>query len=187
VSEDTKMATSTRTSYEPTPSERIVSYEPPSDGATDASHVAVDVAALLGRTLLSAIFLISGVHKLMAWHETAAQMENEGMVAVPFFLGAAVVLELAGGLSVLMGFHARLGATALIVFLIPTTVIYHDFWTFQGEQQQMQLIHFMKNLAIIGGLAILAAFGPGRLAVTSIQEKLDAPCKPHEDRELTHG
>jgi len=115
----------------------------------------------LGRVLLSAIFIISGIHKMTAWQATAEQMSSEGMVAVPLFLAGAIVFELGGGLSVLLGCWGRLGALMLVIFLIPTTLIFHDFWTYEGQQQQMQMIHFMKNSAILGGLLVLLSFGSG--------------------------
>jgi len=122
-------------------------------------------AAVVGRVLLSAIFLMSGLHKITAWSQTASGMKAEGMVAVPVFLAGAIVLELAGGLSVLLGFKARFGALLLIVFLIPTTLIFHDFWQYSGDQMQNQMQHFMKNLAILGGLFIVLALGAGGVSV----------------------
>jgi putative oxidoreductase len=116
---------------------------------------------LIGRVLLSAIFLMSGVHKITAWSDTAERMSSEGMVMVPVWLAAAMLCEICGGLSILLGWWTRVGATVLILFLIPTTVIFHDFWTYEGAQQQMQMINFMKNLAILGGLFVLLAAGGG--------------------------
>lgn len=119
----------------------------------------------IGRILLSVIFLMSGVHKLTAWQSTAGRMAEQGMVAVHLFLAGAVILELGGGLSLLLGFRTKLGAVALIVFLIPTTVIFHDFWSHSGSEQQLQMIHFMKNIAILGGLFMTAGAGAGCCSV----------------------
>jgi putative oxidoreductase len=118
-------------------------------------------APLVGRILLSAIFLMSGAQKLMNWEQTAQQMEGRGMVAVQLFLVGAVLFELGGGLSVLTGYWARLGALALIVFLIPTTFIFHNYWTYGGQEQMNQMAHFMKNLAILGGLFMVLGLGSG--------------------------
>jgi putative oxidoreductase len=120
-----------------------------------------NTAAFVGRVLLSLIFLMSGVHKLTAWPETAAQMEAEGLPAVQVLLPIAVAAEIVGGLALLLGCFARLGALGLILFLIPTTLVFHDFWTYSGDEQQQQMIHFMKNLAILGGLFVVLGFGPG--------------------------
>jgi len=114
-----------------------------------------------GRVLLSLIFVLSGLNKIANWSGTAQYMASKGMVAVPFFLGMAILFELVGGLSVLTGFKARWGALALVLFLIPVTAIFHNFWAFEGMERQMQMIHFMKNLAIMGGLLSIVARGAG--------------------------
>jgi putative oxidoreductase len=123
------------------------------------------LTAPLGRLLLSAIFLLSGANKLMQWEQTAGQMRGEGMVYVPLFLVAAVVFELGGGLSLLLGLKARLGALALIAFLVPVTLIFHDFWQYQGDAQMTQMIHFMKNSAILGGLLAVLTHGAGPVSI----------------------
>ncbi|MEX1026655.1 MAG: DoxX family protein [Candidatus Paceibacterota bacterium] len=120
---------------------------------------------LVGRILLSAIFIMSGVHKVFSWNQTSEQMANEGMVMIPLFLVGAILCEVGGGLSVLLGCWARVGAMVLIAFLIPTTLIFHDFWTYEGQEQQMQMAHFMKNLAIMGGLVLVLSFGAGPISV----------------------
>jgi putative oxidoreductase len=119
------------------------------------------LTALFGRIFLSAIFLMSGFAKITDWSGTAAHMDKEGMTAIPVFLAGAILLEIGGGLLILLGLWTRLGAAALIVFLVPATLIFHDFWTFEGQQRQQQMIQFMKNLALMGGLLMVAALGPG--------------------------
>lgn len=116
---------------------------------------------LLGRALLALIFLVSALHKLAAWQATVAYMASRGMPAAPAFLVAAVALEIAGSLSLLLGFRARVGAALLIAFLVPTTLVFHCFWTMTGAERQVNMIMFLKNLAIMGGLLLVAAFGPG--------------------------
>ena len=122
------------------------------------------LTAPLGRMLLTAVFLMSGANKVVHWSQTADQMTKEGMVAVPFFLAMAVLFEVGGGLSVLLGVKARLGAFALIVFLVPVTLIFHDFWQYQGQAQMQQTIHYAKNLAIVGGLLAVLTHGAGPIS-----------------------
>ena len=117
------------------------------------------ILAILGRLLLSAIFISSGYHKITEWDQTGDFMAAKGLPLVPVLLAGAILFEIVGGLSVVVGFKARIGAAMLIVFLIPTTVIFHDFWSYEDPQEQ--LINFMKNLAILGGLIQIAAVGPG--------------------------
>jgi putative oxidoreductase len=114
-------------------------------------------ASRLGRLGLGAIFLASGSGKLADLSGTAAYMHSAHMVAVPFFLAAAIAMELLGGLSIITGFMARWGALVLIVFLVPATLIFHNFWAFQGMERQMQTIQFLKNLSICGGLLYLSS------------------------------
>jgi putative oxidoreductase len=112
---------------------------------------------LIARIFLSLIFLSSLAGKLGNFQGTAAYMQKMGMTfATEFFLFGAIVLLAAGGLSVLLGYRAKIGAVLLLVFLIPATLIFHtDF------ADRIQMIMFMKNLAIMGGLLMITAYGSG--------------------------
>ena len=120
---------------------------------------------VVGRILLALIFLMSGINKVLNWEGTEGYMASVGMPMVTLFLIGAVVLEIGGSLSVIAGFKARWGALALIVFTIPTTLIFHAYWAVDPAQMQIQQIMFMKNLAMVGGLLIVMAFGAGPLSV----------------------
>ena len=132
---------------------------------TSPSAAAQRFVPLLGRILLSAIFLLSGAGKIMDWPGTEGMMAKHNMPLVPLFLVGAIAVELSGGVSVLLGCKARLGAVLLFLFLIPTTLIFHNFWTFEGPQQKVQMINFLKNLAIMGGLAMVVGFGSGPMSL----------------------
>ncbi len=119
---------------------------------------------LLGRILLAAIFVQSGVGKVLHPAMTQGYMEKAGMPLAGMFLVLAILAELGGSLSVLLGLLTRWGATVLIIFMIPTTLIFHGH---VGEQ--MQMIMFMKNVSMTGGLLILLANGAGKW---SIDERL---------------
>jgi len=124
-------------------------------------------AVLLGRIFLSLIFVMSGFSKIGGWEQTAGYMASKGMPLVPLFLVAAILIEVLGGLSVLLGLKAKIGAAALIVFLIPASLIFHNFWTLEGMEQQIQMIMFMKNIAIIGGLLLVIGLGSGPLSLNN--------------------
>lgn len=133
-----------------------------------------NVAPLLGRLLLSPIFIFSAVQKVMSWEDTAARMTEQGMPedAVPYLLAGAIAFEGLGGVMALLGVWTRLGAFLLIVFLIPTTALFHDFWTLTDQAEWMnQMQHFMKNLTILGGLFLLLGFGPGGISVDGRKRK----------------
>ncbi len=125
-------------------------------------------AWLSGRILLSVIFLISGVMKIVAFPDVEKGMAAHGMPAVPFFLVCAIIVELLGGLSVLLGYKARLGALVLAAYLIPVTLVMHGFWTAEGAAMQNQFTHFLKNVAIIGGLLVVVGGGAGPASIDAL-------------------
>jgi putative oxidoreductase len=116
--------------------------------------------SLLGRILLSQIFLAAVFGKITGPATTQHYMAAYGMPMTGFFLVCAIIVELGGGLSVLLGYKTRWGATILALFLIPVTLIFHTKFS-----DQTQVIMFMKNLAIIGGLLTLTVAGPGPISV----------------------
>ena len=123
---------------------------------------------LIGRILLGAIFLISGISKIADPQGTQQYMQAMGMTwATTLFYVGAIVIEVGGGLSLLLGYWTRAGALALMLFMIPTTLIFHTNF---GDQNQM--IHFLKNLAMFGGLFYVAAYGAGPL---SLDARLGGP------------
>ena len=133
-------------------------------------------AALLGRLLLCAIFFESGFGKLTGWERTRQVMEARGMPAAQLGLPVAVVAELAGGLALLLGLRVRVGAVVLLAFLVPATFYFHNFWTYPAEQARGQMIHFFKNLAIMGGLLTVAAHGAGAWSLDARrQSKFPSP------------
>lgn len=126
---------------------------------------------LTARILMSQIFLISGVMKIVDWSGTEEQMAGRGMFWIPLFHIAAILVELGAGLALLLGFKARLAALTLFLFLIPVTLTFHNFWTYPPEQQKMQMIMFMHNLTLMGGLLLVMTFGAGPLSVGDKQRR----------------
>jgi putative oxidoreductase len=121
------------------------------------------VAALIGRVLLVLIFLNSGIGKITNFEGTAQFMAKAGMPMTSFFLMGAIVFELWGSLSILIGYYTRFGTLLLILFLIPTTLIFHGHI---GDR--MQAINFMKNASMLGGLLLLLANGPGVISLDQL-------------------
>lgn len=130
--------------------------------ATPAPSITVrDAAALAGRVLLAAIFVLSGVTKLGAVDGTIGYIASVGLPFAGAIFYAVVALEILGGLMLVAGLKTRLAAVALGAFSILAAVTFHaDF------ADQNQMIHFLKNLALAGGMLQVAAFGPGRLALS---------------------
>ena len=135
------------------------------------------VFELLGRVSLSLIFLLSCVNKILNWDAShdflvgglsswqghAADVIQIQQVVqfllplTPLLLIIGTLFEGVGGLLILLGIKSKLGATLLILFLIPATLIFHPFWAIQGPDRELQMILFLKNLAIFGGLCLMMA------------------------------
>jgi len=118
--------------------------------------------AFLGRAMIVTIFLMSAVgNKIPKFNDVAGYMAAEGVPQPKILLAGAIAFLILGGLSVLLGYKARLGALLLLVFLAAATYYFHDFWKAPAEKQQTELIQFMKNLALMGTMVFLIANGPG--------------------------
>jgi putative oxidoreductase len=120
---------------------------------------------LVGRCLLGLLFIVSGIGKITGYSATAGYMAGHGLPFVSLLLPLTILVELGGGLMLVVGWRARWAALVLFLFLIPTTVIFHNFWAVPVEQIQGQKIHFLKNLAIMGGMLYVTVFGSGPLSV----------------------
>ena len=118
-----------------------------------------------GRTLLSLMFIISGWGKITGFAGTAGYMESAGMSFPQLLLVGAIIVELGGGLMLLFGWKARVAALAMFLFIIPATLIFHNFWAADAANAQNQMIHFMKNVTIMGGMLYVMAFGAGPLSL----------------------
>lgn len=125
-------------------------------------EVLQNLLLLLGRICLSAVFLWAGTAKLLNWKGTVEYMKMKGMPTS--LLPAAVLLQIVGGVSVLLGYQARIGAALLIVFLIPAAVKMHNFWDVTGPEKVTEKTLFMKDVATLGGLLLILAWGAGRFA-----------------------
>ncbi|HUH05747.1 MAG TPA: DoxX family protein [Kofleriaceae bacterium] len=125
------------------------------------------MAVALGRVFLALIFVVSALNKLMNWEQPAAAIADTGLTPASLFLAAAIALELVGGILLLTGLYTRIGVLLLMAFLIPTTLIMHDFWTLEGAERQLQAAQFLENVSILGGLLVVLGVGAGGLSVDS--------------------
>jgi putative oxidoreductase len=127
-------------------------------------------APLAGRILLCTIFILSGLTKFMDWQGTAHHMASKNLPLIPVLLPLAAIVEIAGGLAIVLGVRARLAALVLFFYLIPTSFIFHNFWAYTGAEHMNQMHHFLKNFAIMGGLALLVGLGPGQISLDARNE-----------------
>ncbi len=115
---------------------------------------------LLGRLFFALIFLVAGPNHFAS--QTIAYAASQGVplasIAVPF----SGLLAILGGLSVLLGYRAKIGAWLIALFLVGVTPMLHNFWTVTDPMmRQMQMIMFMKNVSMLGGALLITQFGPG--------------------------
>lgn len=142
-------------------------------------HLIQRLIAFIGRFFLSLIFISSGFHQIMNWPDTRQILTNvlndwtfitlntpffhslfsESLSSVTLLLAGAIFCQVIGGLSILLGIRVRLGAFLLILFIVPVTVLFHHFWLMQDPDRQTEMIEFMKNASILGGLLLLLAYG----------------------------
>ncbi len=124
-------------------------------------NLAKQFAPVTGRALLALIFVLSGFNKIGGFAGTAGYMASKGLPMAEVLLVLTIIIELGGGLLIMLGWQARWAAAAIFLFLIPVTLVFHNYWAVDAAQQQMQMIQFMKNLSIMGGMLMIVAFGPG--------------------------
>jgi len=120
---------------------------------------------LVGRILLASIFLMSGIGKIGGFAGTAGYMASKGLPMVEALLAITIVIEIGAALMLILGYKARLGGTALLLWMIPVTFIFHNFWAMPADQQMIQQIMFMKNLGLMGGMLYIMAFGSGPMSI----------------------
>jgi putative oxidoreductase len=124
------------------------------------------VVPLIGRILIAALFLVAGFGKIMGFAGTAGYMAKLGFPAPEVMTALAIVVEAGGAILLIIGWKTRWVAWALVIFTVIATLAAHRFWEIPDAAQMMnQRIHFLKNLAIIGGLLFVATFGPGSISV----------------------
>jgi putative oxidoreductase len=137
--------------------------------ATDSIAISKDVEAtsfwqgavvVLGRVLFALIFLMAGANHFSK--QTIGYAASQGVPLASTAVPLAGVLAIVGGLSILLGYRAKLGAWLIVLFLVPVTFMMHKFWTVQDPMMaQIQMIMFMKNISMLGGALLISQFGAG--------------------------
>lgn len=115
---------------------------------------------LVARTFLAVIFVTTGIMKITGFSGTQEQIASVGIPLAALVTVFTIVFEIAGGLSLILGYKARIGSILLLLFLVPATLVFHN-----PLVDPSQMIQFMKNLAIVGGLLMVTTFGSGPLSV----------------------
>jgi len=124
----------------------------------------MSVVPLITRLLIAPLFLVSGIRSLGAVSGTAGYLARLGVPMPELLAWVVIAVEIVGAVMLIVGWRTRLAAWMLAAFVVVATLLAHRFWAVDAAQFVNQLNHFLKNLAILGGLVLLAAHGPGRLA-----------------------
>lgn len=120
---------------------------------------------LVGRILLAVIFLLSGYGKITGFEGTVGYIASKGLPLAQLGAIGAIIVELCGGIMLVIGWKARWAAIALFVFTALAAFIFHNYWAAPADQVQNQMINFLKNISMMGGLLYVAVYGSGPLSV----------------------
>jgi putative oxidoreductase len=126
----------------------------------EARSLPQSAVVVLGRFLYVFIFLMAGANHFS--RQTIGFAASQGVPLASIAVPLSGVLAIAGGLSILLGYRAKLGAWLIVLFLVPVTLMMHKFWAVQDPMMaQIQMILFMKNVAMLGGALLISQFGAG--------------------------
>ena len=121
--------------------------------------------SLTGRILIALIFILSGFSKIAGFDGTVGYIASQGLPTPQLLAIVAIIVEIGGGLMLVLGWRARWGAVALLVFTALAALLFHNFWAVPADQAQIQMIMFMKNISIMGGLLFVVVHGSGQLSL----------------------
>jgi putative oxidoreductase len=127
-----------------------------------------DILHLLGRVALGAIFVKSGLQKLMTLSAFAASLAGRGIPASSTWAVIGATVEFGGGILIVTGFRTREASLLMVLFVIVATAISHRYWEYAEAARRLQESQFFKNLSIIGGFLLLFAAGPGRFGLDAL-------------------
>ena len=117
--------------------------------------------ALIGRLLFALLFLPAGISKIGGFAGTVGYIGSKGLPMAELGAVIAIVVEVGGALALIAGFGTRIAAVVLAAFTLVATFFFHNFWGVPVDQAMMQQLMFYKNIAVVGGLLVLAAHGAG--------------------------
>ncbi len=124
------------------------------------------IVPLVGRILIGLIFLVAGVRKVMGFAGAVAYLAKLGFPAPEVMAVIAIIIEIGGSILLIVGWRTRWAAWLLVLFVVVAAFAAHRFWEITDTGQfYNQMNHFLKNVAIVGGLLYVATFGPGSASV----------------------
>ena len=130
-----------------------------------------DPLALAGRLLMAWLFLPAGIGKLTGFAGTVGYISSVGLPMPQLGAVVALVVEIVGGLALIAGFGTRLAAIVLAAFTLVASFFFHAYWAVPADQQMIPYLLFYKNIAVVGGLLTIAAWGAGAWSVDARRGK----------------
>lgn len=121
--------------------------------------------SLLGRFLLAALFLPAGIGKITGFSGTVGYISSVGLPLPEVGAALALTVEIVGGIALIIGLGTRPAAFILALFTLAASFFFHNYWGVPADQQMMQQLLFYKNIAVVGGLLTVAAWGAGAWSV----------------------
>jgi putative oxidoreductase len=123
------------------------------------------IVPLLARLALGGLFVLFGIRSIMAFAGSVGYFTKLGFPAPEAMVAVAIVIQILGGLALIIGWKTRWAAWLLVAYVVIATLMAHRYWEYDAAQYVAQMTNFYKNLAIIGGLLMIATFGPGSMSV----------------------
>lgn len=123
------------------------------------------IVPLLARVGLGGLFALFGVRSILGFAGSVAYFGRLGFPAPEAMVSLAILIQVVAGLLLIIGWQTRLAAWLLVAYVLIATFMAHRYWQYDAAQYGIQMQQFFKNLAIVGGLMMLAAFGPGSASV----------------------
>jgi putative oxidoreductase len=123
------------------------------------------VLSIVGRVLIGGIYVASGIAKFPEWEQTLQIMRAEGIPRPEIFLIGAIILMIGGGLSVILGWKARIGALALAIFTLAAMILVNHFWTMPAPRAEDIMHLFFANVVMLGACLFICGNGPGAWAL----------------------
>ena len=124
-----------------------------------------NAAALVGRILLSLIFITSGFGKITGFEGTIGYIASKGLPLPQLGAIIAIIVEVGGSILLVIGYKARWAALALAIFTLAAAIFFHNYWAVEAAEKLAQQINFWKNISMAGGMLMVFAHGPGRYSV----------------------
>ena len=130
-----------------------------------------DPLALAGRLLMAVLFLPAGIGKLTGFAGTVGYISSAGLPMPQLAAVVALVVEIVGAVALIAGVGTRVAAVALAVFTLVASFFFHAYWAVPADQQMIPQLLFYKNIAVVGGLLTIAAWGAGAWSVDARRGK----------------